>query len=559
MRHVRIFALCAVCLWLGSTVRAARGDTFAVLVGINDYRYFGVRDLQYSESDVELMRDTLVAHCDVPAENIRVLLGRDATRRAIGQAIRGWLAGRATAEDRVLFYFAGHGTQLQDDNGDEADGLDESLWAWDTGVLDLTWVRDDDLNRWLGSVAAREKVVILDCCHSGTGSRFLGDQSVRAAAAAASDVRITSLEARLEAEQAITQDARDDAFDTSMFTVAEQPSVTAEFAACLPHQLVVETAQYKHGALTYFLTEGLSGAADADLDGVITLGELQSYSARRIQEHGFAQEPQLYGEAAPSFVLVAGPPPTMRGVAPASDVSAGSRSKTAPAPVWEAPSSYVRVAAAAASPGADEPADERLARIVEAIGSVEGVQAPSELPPDMRLTHERRGGVEDGWLVRASSALSGELRGEWVVADDTQADACALALRSIVRAMAARKALLAIQNLRSPLRVRAQRGAEGQELVSDPGAELLALSVARDGSVRRHDPTGGALVLAGVDDPWRKAIVVTVEAPAALRAFSHAPPEEAWRAITSVREALEELPPHVWGAAAIVAASDAAP
>ena len=78
MTHLRAGALCVALLSLGVT--SLRAETFAVLVGINDYRYFGVRDLRYSESDAELMRDTLIAHCDVPAGNIRMLLGRDATR-----------------------------------------------------------------------------------------------------------------------------------------------------------------------------------------------------------------------------------------------------------------------------------------------------------------------------------------------------------------------------------------------------------------------------------------------------------------------------------------------
>ncbi|MBT5537269.1 caspase family protein, partial [Candidatus Poribacteria bacterium] len=315
MRHITLRTACAA-LIMAATLTAARADTYAVLVGINDYQYFGVRDLQYSESDVELMRDTLTRHCGVPPEHIRVLLGKEATRRAIGLAIRVWLAESTQPDDRVLFYFAGHGTQLQDDNGDEEDGLDESLWAWDTGILDLTWVRDDDLNRWLSAVPAREKVVILDCCHSGTGSRFLGENRVRAASVPMSEVRITSLETKLEAEQSIEAEATVPAaspVDMSAFTTPGAGDTVAEFSACLPHQLVVETAQYKHGAMTYFLTEGLRGAADDDADGVITLGELQAYSARRIQEHGFPQEPQLYGTNAESFALVEGPPQAMRG------------------------------------------------------------------------------------------------------------------------------------------------------------------------------------------------------------------------------------------------------
>ncbi|MAF13079.1 hypothetical protein CMK11_21720 [Candidatus Poribacteria bacterium] len=559
MRHMTLRASCAAFIMLAG-LTAAHADTYAVLVGINDYQYFGVRDLQYSESDVALMRDTLIQHCDVPPDHIRVLLGKEATRRAIGLAIRVWLAENAGPDDRALFYFAGHGTQLQDDNGDEEDGLDESLWAWDTGILDLTWVRDDDLNRWLSAVPAREKVVILDCCHSGTGSRFLGENRVRAASVPMSEVRITSLETKLEAERAIEAEASAPASspaDMSAFTTPGAGDAVSEFSACLPHQLVVETAQYKHGALTYFLTEGLRGAADDDADGVITLGELQAYSARRIQEHGFPQEPQLYGAEAPSFALVEGPPQAMRG---ASDATATTPDPPAPADdspdAWAAPEPTLQVALDANLGGPETTGGVQFARVVEAVASVQGVRVGGDAAPDIVVMATPNDGPAGGIVVRTANPLTGESGAGWEISRDSDVAACADALRPVLRAAAVRKALLAIQNVDSPRRIRQSARAGGVELTTDAAGVLLAVSVADAGAVTVSLGADGSLTLAGdgIAPSRRKAIVVTAgSAPSRLTAGAVIEPEAAWQALKAAIDELAALPTDAWGASAILA------
>ena len=64
--------------------------------------------------------------------------------------------------------------------------------------------------------------------------------------------------------------------------------------------------EMRHGMLTYFFLQGLQGAADADRDGAISVGEMKTwltdptrglpYEARR--RHGREQMPQVWGDAA---------------------------------------------------------------------------------------------------------------------------------------------------------------------------------------------------------------------------------------------------------------------
>ena len=81
-----------------------------------------------------------------------------------------WSSRRAPG-DSLVFQYSGHGTQAEDLNGDESDRYDEALVPIDytSGALLL----DDDLAdvyRRLPDGAVL--TLFMDCCHSGTNSRF---------------------------------------------------------------------------------------------------------------------------------------------------------------------------------------------------------------------------------------------------------------------------------------------------------------------------------------------------------------------------------------------------
>ena len=82
-----------------------------------------------------------------------------------------YLAKTANTGDRVLITYSGHGSNYEDDNGDELDGRDE-VWCLYNGGL-----RDDELNAWLAKFKAGVEVLLLsDSCHSGTMSRAMPTQ-----------------------------------------------------------------------------------------------------------------------------------------------------------------------------------------------------------------------------------------------------------------------------------------------------------------------------------------------------------------------------------------------
>jgi metacaspase-1 len=75
--------------------------------------------------------------------------------------------------DRVAIHFSGHGSQIQDFNGDEGDGLDECYCPWDVSLNGP--IRDDVLYQLFQQRASNVRLyLIADCCHSGSLHRGSG-------------------------------------------------------------------------------------------------------------------------------------------------------------------------------------------------------------------------------------------------------------------------------------------------------------------------------------------------------------------------------------------------
>jgi hypothetical protein len=146
-----------------------------VVVGISDYLNFGDEeggDLPGAERDAMAMRDVLVGRWGFPEENVLLLLNGEATRAAMEEALTGWLPARVDADDHVVFYFAGHGSQIWDENGDEADGLDETIAPADVELTDPSLdIVDEVLGEWLRALPTDDVVYIHDNCSAATGTR----------------------------------------------------------------------------------------------------------------------------------------------------------------------------------------------------------------------------------------------------------------------------------------------------------------------------------------------------------------------------------------------------
>lgn len=178
----------SIALVTGDATAQPAGRRRAVLVGINDYTAStmtarpkktdpALRDwpnLSGAVNDVEILKEMLVLLYDFDEGDVVTLIDQAATRGAIFEKLEQHLAAPAAKGDVLLFYFAGHGSQVLNSLSDESDKLDESLVPADSrlGTLDI---RDKELRPLFNRILDRGAgiTVILDNCHSGSGARGL--------------------------------------------------------------------------------------------------------------------------------------------------------------------------------------------------------------------------------------------------------------------------------------------------------------------------------------------------------------------------------------------------
>jgi len=161
----------------------ANANKIALLIGVSKYATGTQWKSLSSANDIILIKKALIAK-GFKANEIIVLQDSLATHDGIINAIEA-LTQRAEKDNIVYFHFSGHGQQLYDDNGDEEDGLDESIVPYDAPMKFRNGqkekhIRDDYLNRSFEKLRLKigtkgQLIVTLDACHSGTGTRGVND------------------------------------------------------------------------------------------------------------------------------------------------------------------------------------------------------------------------------------------------------------------------------------------------------------------------------------------------------------------------------------------------
>lgn len=158
---------------------AQQPQKLAVVVAISNYAPNSGWNSLNSENDVALIREALKRQ-GFAENNILIIRDKEATKTGILNAIQKQLIDKAKPGDICVFHFSGHGEQVYDDNGDEADGYDEALVTYDAPMEYQPGVekhlRDDEFGFKLEEI--RKKIgstgnllVIVDACHSGTSTR----------------------------------------------------------------------------------------------------------------------------------------------------------------------------------------------------------------------------------------------------------------------------------------------------------------------------------------------------------------------------------------------------
>jgi uncharacterized caspase-like protein len=231
------------------TEQFSAGRKWAVLIGVDEYLDPEFPKLRYCVNDAKLMAAQLSERCGYDPE--RILLMTDDQEKLyqrpllinLEEQVRGWLS-KCESEDTVLVFFAGHG-MLDHGNGylvpQDCRKKNAALTAWAT----------DELRKLLHSCAATQKILILDCCHSGGNERSADDTAV-----GPSSQKLGESFAR--AKGLIT------------------------LASCQTDETSKEWDAKHHGLFTYILAQGLAGAADFDHNGIVDSDEIYRYTVDHV-------------------------------------------------------------------------------------------------------------------------------------------------------------------------------------------------------------------------------------------------------------------------------------
>lgn len=220
----------------------------ALVIGVDDFSDSYFPNLAYAEADAGGIAKLLVDDLGFEREDVRLILGKDATKDELESALMDWACDptRIGEDDLLVVFFAGHGvTRDLGSRGRRGylvpvDGRTDQKgsYVWSTlfGMRDL-----EDISE---AIPAKHVLVVLDCCFGGL---------------------------------AIKRDAPPVAAGLS--TRARQV-----LTAGTGEQAVLDGGGGGHSIFTASVLDGVRGGADLDGDRVVTFGELYNYVGRKVED-----------------------------------------------------------------------------------------------------------------------------------------------------------------------------------------------------------------------------------------------------------------------------------
>lgn len=265
----------------GSFTGTVFGTSWAIIIGISDYKDTRIPSLRYASADAKSFYNwaTSPDGGKYAPSRVKLLIDQDATGRNIKNALFIWLK-QALQEDIVTIYFAGHGSPESPDSPSNL-----FLLPYDTKYDEIAssgfpmWDIETALKRY---IKAKKVVVIADACHSGgVGQSF----DVARRASRAVDVNPIS---------------------SGLQNLSQIGDGVCVISASDDKQFSQESKDWGggHGVFTFFLLEGLKGNADYNKDSNVTLGELIPYLSEKVRRATKnAQAPTVAGKFDPALSI----------------------------------------------------------------------------------------------------------------------------------------------------------------------------------------------------------------------------------------------------------------
>lgn len=257
MRNILFIALSIFVL---QTAAQSYRNTYAVVIGIADYEDFNILsgDLSFTINDARKFTEFLMSKegGQVPAENI-YLLTNEKARKANIILYTKKLFSRAQPDDRVIFFYSGHG----------APG---AFMPYDVSKTGTGMLHFSEVKELFRSANCKTKLLFADACHSGSLKN----------SASKSFTESIQLEKSVEKETGIN---------------------IAIMLSSRANETSIERKDIRQGLFSYYLIQALSGKADSNGDRIITIKEAfyfvykQTVSKAKKQSR-HKQHPILFGD-----------------------------------------------------------------------------------------------------------------------------------------------------------------------------------------------------------------------------------------------------------------------
>lgn len=286
----------AVLITLGYLISICHAERYALVVGIDSYQSPTIAGLQGACADAAALSSKLTEGLKFPKNQVSLLLSSDAAKptKSVILAKLASLADLARPGDTVIVSFAGHGIQI---SGGEAALVPFDADLRDSKSSENTTISAAEVRTVLSKVNADLIVCIYDMCRNdpigperGGSFNSMNPRSVASAAALGNG-------------------------DSG-------PKNVVTLFACSPSQVSYEWTEKKRGFFSFFLEQGLSGAA-ADAAGKVTTLSIMNYLSLAVQG---AVRREVGRDQTPMFEIAG---PDVWGMAWASGLEPGTSGLTA--------------------------------------------------------------------------------------------------------------------------------------------------------------------------------------------------------------------------------------
>ncbi|BAZ37666.1 peptidase C14 caspase catalytic subunit p20 [Calothrix sp. NIES-4101] len=267
-------------------------NLYALLVGIDNYPDPN-HCLQGCVNDITAIEEYLNERFDKKEYQLylQTLKDNQATRKAVIDGFRNTLR-QAAQDDVVLFYYSGHGSQEQAPKEFwclEPDHLDETLVCYDSRTENGWDLADKELAKLIAEVAENKPhiTIILDCCHSGSGTKDpMQETKERRIPADKRKRPLDSFIFKLEDLDRLSDTSRDPEKHPTGWKIPTGRHVL--LAACRDYETAKEYPGKLRGYFSYYLMDTLSKTK-----GKLTYRDLFARTNAIVRSQSIDQSPQL--------------------------------------------------------------------------------------------------------------------------------------------------------------------------------------------------------------------------------------------------------------------------